>query len=186
MTRASRRWRRTWRRSSGAGNTYPDLLETLAQFEARAAGLTWRRTSGASQYGVFANKCWPSFEKYFGFIPCYINSRLAAHGIPISCEVGYLRCAERVHRHLRDRCFPPAILDINNTVPYDMIAEARTRSGDYAATRSLDGLPLRQHLVVVHGNIDDEVPAHHAPHDGAGQGAEHHTRDAGRTDQDRR
>ena len=33
---------------------------------------------GAEEFGVFANKCWPAFEKYFGFVPCYVNSRFAA------------------------------------------------------------------------------------------------------------
>ena len=42
---------------------------------------------GSRQYGVFADKCWPAFEKAFGFVPCYVNSRLAARGMPVACEV---------------------------------------------------------------------------------------------------
>ena len=35
-----------------------------------------------------ANKCWPAFQTQFGFVPCYVNSRLTARwAIPIACEV---------------------------------------------------------------------------------------------------
>ena len=70
----------------GAGNTYPDLLQKLAQYECALVDF-YNDNLGASKYGVFANKCWPSFEKYFGFVPCYVNSRLAERGIPVACEV---------------------------------------------------------------------------------------------------
>jgi len=62
----------------GKGNTYPGLLDKLAQYE--VALVKWMEENlGASEYGIFANKCWPAFENYFGFVPCYINSRLASH-----------------------------------------------------------------------------------------------------------
>jgi L-fucose isomerase-like protein len=70
----------------GAGNRYPDLLEKLAQYE--LALIRFMRVNlGVSEFGVFANKCWPAFEHYFGFVPCYVNSRLASKGIPVACEV---------------------------------------------------------------------------------------------------
>ena len=69
----------------GKGNTYPDLLEKLAQYE-YALEKYMQANLGASQYAAFANKCWPAFEKYFGHVPCYLNSRLAAKGIPAACE----------------------------------------------------------------------------------------------------
>ena len=102
----------------GEGNTYPDLLNKLAQYEV-ALTRFMENNLGASTYGVFANKCWPSFEKYFGFVPCYINSRLASRGIPVSCEVDIygalseymITCATEM---------PATLLDINNTVPKDM------------------------------------------------------------------
>jgi L-fucose isomerase-like protein len=114
----------------GRGNSYPNLLEPLAQFE--VALLDYMENMlGASAYGVFANKCWPAFEKYFGFVPCFINSRLAARGIPISCESDIygalseyvVTCATRL---------PPAILDINNTVPADMYRDSGKAVKDYA------------------------------------------------------
>ena len=114
----------------GKGNTYPDLLHGLAQFEISLLDFM-ERNLGASQYAVFANKCWPSFEKYFGFVPCFINSRLATRGIPISCEADiYGGLSEYIATCATEQ--PAAILDINNTVPADMYAESRGTVKDYA------------------------------------------------------
>jgi len=113
----------------GAGNSYPDLLKKLAQFE---AGLLkfMKDNLGASEYGIFANKCWPSFEKFFGFVPCYVNSRLASRGIPVSCEVDiYGTLSEYIAACATE--LPPTLLDINNTVPYDMSKAAAGIMGDY-------------------------------------------------------
>ena len=116
----------------GAGNTYPDLLNKLAQFE--VALLKFMEANlGASQYGVFADKCWPAFESYFGFVPCYVNSRLAARGIPVSCEVDiYGALSEYICACATE--LPTTILDINNTVPYDMIAGAKKAMKGYKPT----------------------------------------------------
>jgi L-fucose isomerase-like protein len=114
----------------GKGNTYPDLLEPLAQFEIALLDFM-EKNLGASQHAVFANKCWPSFEKFFGFVPCFINSRLATHGIPISCEADiYGALSEYVAECATD--FPATLLDINNTVPADMYNEAGSGVKDYA------------------------------------------------------
>ncbi|MGB9907136.1 MAG: L-fucose/L-arabinose isomerase family protein [Candidatus Saccharicenans sp.] len=116
----------------GTGNTYPELLEKLAQYEVALTGFM-EKNLGASKYGAFANKCWPAFEAYFGFVPCYVNSRLAARGIPVACEVDIygalseylLTCATEL---------PATLLDINNTVPADMYEKNRKRIGDYKPT----------------------------------------------------
>jgi L-fucose isomerase-like protein len=113
----------------GRGNTYPDLLEKLAQYEL-ALSKFMDEHLGASQYGAFANKCWPAFEKYFGHVPCFLNSRLAARGVPVACEADIygalseyiVACATMMQ---------PAILDINNTVPRDMFADSKDEIGDY-------------------------------------------------------
>jgi L-fucose isomerase-like protein len=113
----------------GRGNAYPDLLEKLAQYE---VGLTKFREDhlGASEYGVFANKCWPAFESYFGFVPCYVNSRLASQGIPVSCEVDiYGALSEYMATCATE--LPATLLDINNTVPPDMVEEAKDQVGNY-------------------------------------------------------
>jgi L-fucose isomerase-like protein len=113
----------------GKGNTYPDLLQGLAQFEIALVDFM-ERNLGASRFAVFANKCWPSFEKFFGFVPCFINSRMATRGIPISCEADiYGALSEYIASCATE--LPAAILDINNTVPADMYAEAKGSVKDY-------------------------------------------------------
>ncbi len=116
----------------GAGNTYPDILAKLAQFE--VALLKFMEANlGASEHGIFADKCWPSFESYFGFVPCYVNSRLASRGIPVSCEVDiYGALSEYVCVAATER--PATLLDINNTVPYDMIERAKKAAAGYKPT----------------------------------------------------
>ncbi len=114
----------------GRGNTYPDLIEKLAQYELALAKFM-DANIGASTYGAFANKCWPAFEKYFGHVPCYLNSRLAARGVPVACEADvYGALSEYMSICATD--MTPAILDINNTVPKDMYEEAKAEIGDYS------------------------------------------------------
>jgi L-fucose isomerase-like protein len=105
----------------GSGNNYPDLLETLARYE--VALLRFREENlGASRYAVFANKCWPAFEKYFGCTPCFINSRLAARGIPVACETDiYGALSEYLGSCVT--MDPVTLLDINNTVPADLVGD---------------------------------------------------------------
>ncbi len=104
----------------GQGNTYPDLLPKLARFEL-ALMRFYEQNLGSRDYGVFADKCWPAFEKAFGFVPCYVNSRLASRGIPVSCEVDlYGALSEFICQLASDS--PATLLDINNTVPNDMIS----------------------------------------------------------------
>ncbi|MDR0473776.1 MAG: fucose isomerase [Treponema sp.] len=102
----------------GAGNQYPDLLIKLAQFEATL--LDWAEArKGSREYVAFANKCWPSFPPEFGFVPCYVNSRLASQGIPVSCEVDiYGALSEYIGACVSGDAV--TLLDINNTVPSDL------------------------------------------------------------------
>ena len=102
----------------GEGNAYPDLLPKLAQFE--LALLDWaEQNKGARDYVVFANKCWPAFQSQFGFVPCYVNSRLATRLIPVACEVDiYGAVSEYIGTCVTGESV--TLLDINNTVPADM------------------------------------------------------------------
>jgi L-fucose isomerase-like protein len=119
-------------RELGAGNTYPDLLEKLAQYEV-ALTKFMENNLGASDYGVFANKCWPAFDPFFGFVPCYVNSRFATRGIPISCEVDiYGALSEYIATCATS--LPATLLDINNTVPYDMYNKAKKAVVGYKPT----------------------------------------------------
>ena len=70
----------------GAGNKKPEILSKLAQYELTL--LDWIEAhKGSRKYVAIAGKCWPAFQTQFGFVPCYVNSRLTAMGIPVSCEV---------------------------------------------------------------------------------------------------
>ena len=58
----------------------------LAQYELTL--LDWvDEHKGYRKYVAIAGKCWPAFQTQFGFVPCYVNSRLTGRGIPVSCEV---------------------------------------------------------------------------------------------------
>ena len=87
----------------------------MAQFELTL--LDWAEEhKGARKYVVFADKCWPAFPEQFGFEPCYVNSRLAARGIPVACEVDiYGALSEYIGTCVSGDAV--TLLDINNSVP---------------------------------------------------------------------
>ena len=94
------------------------VIPRLAQYELTL--MDWvKNNSGAADYVVMANKCWPAFAGNFGCVPCYVNSRFSSRLMPIACEVDIygalsefmVACATHVS---------PSILDINNTVPADI------------------------------------------------------------------
>lgn len=114
----------------GKGNRYPGVLPKLAQYEV-ALTKFFNENLGTSEFGVFANKCWPAFQTSFGFVPCYVNSRLASRGIPVSCEADvYGALSEYMITCATEA--PATILDVNNTVPQDMYNKVKDLAGDYA------------------------------------------------------
>lgn len=102
----------------GAGNKKPEILLKLAQYELTLKD--WIRDhKGYRKYVAIAGKCWPAFQTQFGFVPCYVNSRLTAQGIPVSCEVDiYGAVSEYIGTVVSQDAV--TLLDINNTVPNDM------------------------------------------------------------------
>jgi len=94
------------------------VLPKLAQYELTL--LDWvEQNKGAYDYVCMANKCWPAFERCFGFVPCYVNSRFAARCMPIACEVDmYGAVSEYLLSAITGE--PATLLDINNTVPPDL------------------------------------------------------------------
>ena len=116
----------------GAGNAYPDLLAKLARYEVTLLNFMGNHL-GASEFGAFANKCWPAFESYFGFVPCYVNSRLASKGIPVACEVDLFGALSE-YMAICATGAPATILDVNNSVPKDMYAGAGKAVKDYKPT----------------------------------------------------
>ena len=113
----------------GQGNKHPGVLERLAQFEVTL--LDWiEANAGACEYVTLASKCWPAFQTQFGFVPCYVNSRLAAKGIPVACETDiYGALSEYILTAATESA--PTILDINNTVPQGMYEAHKKSLGDY-------------------------------------------------------
>ena len=106
----------------GDGNKMPGILPRLAQLEITL--LDWMEAhKGSRKYVVFANKCWPSFQTQFGCVPCYVNSRLTARGIPVACEVDiYGAISEYIGACISEDAV--TLLDINNSVPADMYVES--------------------------------------------------------------
>ena len=105
----------------GEGNMKPEILPKLAQYEITL--LDWvEEHKGYREYVAIAGKCWPAFQTQFGFVPCYVNSRLTGMGIPVSCEVDiYGALSEFIGTCVSDDVV--TLLDINNTVPNDMYEE---------------------------------------------------------------
>ncbi len=105
----------------GEGNKKPEILAKLAQYELTLKD--WVRDhKGYRKYVTIAGKCWPAFQTQFGFVPCYVNGRLAAQGIPVSCEVDiYGALSEFIGTVVSQDTV--TLLDINNTVPADMYKE---------------------------------------------------------------
>ena len=121
----------------GAGNHMPGILPKLAQYELTL--LDWaEKHKGSRSYVAFANKCWPAFQTEFGFVPCYVNSRLASRGIPVACETDiYGGLSEYI-----GTCITGAgvtLLDINNSVPADMYETEIKGKFDYSLTDTFMG-----------------------------------------------
>lgn len=106
----------------GEGNMKPEILPKLAQYETTL--LDWVEAhKGYREYVTIAGKCWPAFQTQFGFVPCYVNSRLTGRGIPVSCEVDiYGALSEFIGTCISEDAV--TLLDINNTVPKDMYKES--------------------------------------------------------------
>ena len=121
----------------GAGRYYPELLPRMAQFELTL--LDWAENhKGARKYVAFADKCWPAFPEAFGFEPCYVNSRLAARGIPVACEVDiYGALSEYIGACVSADAV--TLLDINNSVPKSLYDSEIAGKFDYKLTDTFMG-----------------------------------------------
>ena len=102
----------------GTGNKIPSILPKLAQYELTL--LDWVEChKGCKKYVAIAGKCWPAFQTMFGFVPCYVNSRLTGRGIPVSCEVDIYGClSEYIGTCISESAV--TLLDINNTLPKEL------------------------------------------------------------------
>ena len=121
----------------GSGNNKPQVLPKLAQYELTL--LDWiEEHKGSKEYVAIAGKCWPAFQTQFGFVPCYVNSRLTGRGIPVSCEVDIFGClSEYIGTAVSDDIV--TLLDINNSVPKIMYEESIKDKFDYTLTDTFMG-----------------------------------------------
>jgi len=121
----------------GADNQMPGILPKLAQYELTL--LDWmEQNKGSRSYVAFANKCWPAFQTEFGFVPCYVNSRLASKGIPVACETDiYGALSEYIGTCVSGSGV--TLLDINNSVPADMHETEIQGKFDYTLTDTFMG-----------------------------------------------
>lgn len=124
-------------REMGEGRYYPELSARMAQFELTL--LDWAEAhKGSRKYVAFADKCWPAFPSQFGFEPCYVNSRLASRGIPVSCEVDiYGALSEYIG--LCASGDTVTLLDINNSVPRYIYDEDNIAQYGYKLTDTFMG-----------------------------------------------
>ena len=121
----------------GDGNNKPTILPKLAQYELTL--LDWvEEHKGYREYVALTSKCWPAFQTQFGFVPCFVNSRLTGRGIPVSCEVDiYGTLSEFIGQAVSDDIV--TLLDINNSVPKDMYKESIEGKFDYKYTDTFMG-----------------------------------------------
>ena len=121
----------------GEGRYYPELLPRMAQFELTL--LDWAEAhKGARKYVAFADKCWPAFPKEFGFEPCYVNSRFASRGIPVSCEVDiYGALSKYIGACVSQDAV--TLLDINNSVPAQLWSDKIKGRYDFQLTDTFMG-----------------------------------------------
>ena len=121
----------------GEGNKKPEVLPKLAQYELTL--LDWIEAhKGSKEYVAIAGKCWPAFQTQFGFVPCYVNSRLTGMGIPVSCEVDIYGCLSEYIGYLVSEDIV-TLLDINNSVPDDMYEESIKGKFPYKHTDTFMG-----------------------------------------------
>lgn len=121
----------------GAGNKKPEILSKLAQYELTLTD--WiEGHKGYRKYVTLTTKCWPAFQTMFGFVPCYVNSRLTGRGIPVSCEVDiYGTLSEFIGTVVSGDAV--TLLDINNSVPKDMYKESIEGKFPYTHTDTFMG-----------------------------------------------
>ena len=125
----------------GAGNKKPEILAKLAQYELTLKD--WVRDhKGYRKYVTLTGKCWPAFQTQFGFVPCYVNSRLTAQGIPVSCEVDiYGTLSEFIGQVVSDDIV--TLLDINNKAiegkPEDLVINTHVCRGNFHSTYASSG-----------------------------------------------
>ena len=106
----------------------PSILPSLAQYELTVED--WiRNHKGIRKYVTLTSTCWPAFPVNFGFVPCYVNSRITGKGYPVACEVDvYGAVSEYIGQCVSNDIV--TILNINNNIPRD-VYEKKIRDREF-------------------------------------------------------
>lgn len=112
------------------GNKYPAMLPKFAQYEVTVED--WiRNHKGNRKYVTMTSTCWPAFPLNFGFVPCYVNSRLTGKGTPVACEVDVFGAvSEYIGQCVSEDIV--TILNLNNNIPaklYDAEVKGKQFNG---------------------------------------------------------
>ena len=96
----------------------PDIFYKFAQYEVTLND--WVRThKGEKKYVALTSTCWPAFPVNFGFVPCYVNSRITGQGVPVACETDVFGAfSEFVAQCVSGDI--STIVDINNNIPKEV------------------------------------------------------------------
>lgn len=110
----------------------PGILPSLARYELTLED--WiRNHKGDRKYVTLTSACWPAFPVNFGFVPCYVNSRLAGRGYPVACETDiYGAVSAYIGQCVSNDA--AAVLNINNNIP-SAIYEKEIRNREFAGKR---------------------------------------------------
>lgn len=102
-------------------NKTPNVLSNLAQYETTVEDWV-RNHKGTKKFVAMTSTCWPAFPGNFGFVPCYVNSRLTTKGIPVACEVdAYGAVSEYIGQCISNDVV--TILNMNNNIPETLYIE---------------------------------------------------------------
>ena len=106
----------------------PELLPKLAQYELTVDD--WiRNYKGSRKYVTMTSTCWPAFPGNFGFVPCYVNSRLTGKGYPVACEVDVYGAVSQYIGQCVSQDIT-TILNINNNIPEE-VYEKKIRGQEF-------------------------------------------------------
>lgn len=136
-------------------NIFDNMLSKYAQYEITIKD--WiRNYKGNRKYIALTSTCWPAFPVNFGFVPCYVNSRLALEGVPVACEVDvYGALTEYIGQCISNDTV--AILNINNNIPIEVYDKDIKDRMFNEKKYSLEDLFLGYHCGVTSSNKIDNA-----------------------------
>lgn len=137
-----------------------EVLNNQAQYELTVED--WiRNYKGNRKYVTMTSTCWPAFPGNFGFVPCYVSSRLTAKGFPVACEVDVYGAVSQYIGQCVSQDMT-TILNINNNIPED-VYDSKIKEREFnGRTYVIDDLFLGYHCgVTPAGKLDKPKLEYH-------------------------